>query len=150
MGIDAQIARLQEEDKELLHVTVQIEEALELAAKSDFSGHLKSMLELRTLDPGFAKIAQHCHMGKETVTALLATKEESAQAKRIEEQHQEIMKALKSFREELSFATADRTMAMVIPGMDLVNQLRQHIVYEQELLGRAEELVSIPAGIGAR
>jgi len=55
---------------------------------------------------------------------------------RIDAEHEQIIRAVMNFREELKFATADRTMAMILPGMDVVKRLRAHIAYEQELLGR--------------
>lgn len=46
------------------------------------------------------------------------------------------MRGVASFREELRFATSERIMAMIPPGMDVINRLRAHIAYERQLLNQ--------------
>jgi hypothetical protein len=54
--------------------------------------------------------------------------------------HLRILQAVASFKEELKCATPDRTMAMILPGMDVVKLLRDHVAFEGELLRRTAAL----------
>lgn len=54
----------------------------------------------------------------------------------IKAEHQEILRALGEFREELRFATADHTASLVGPGMELVRVLRTHVAHEERWLDR--------------
>jgi hypothetical protein len=48
------------------------------------------------------------------------------------------VRALDDFREELRFATADRTQVLRGPGMALLERLRSHMAYEESLLHKIE------------
>jgi hypothetical protein len=41
-------------------------------------------------------------------------------------------------------------MAMILPGMDVINLLRAHISYEQEMLGRIAEMRTPPKRASGR
>jgi hypothetical protein len=58
---------------------------------------------------------------------------------RINAEHEQIIRAVRNFREELKCVTTDRIMAMILSGMDVINLLRAHIAYEGEMLGRIAE-----------
>jgi hypothetical protein len=120
----------------LLGLAASIEKLLETASKNEYSERLKSLAELRSLDHGLTGIAEHCHAGNRIVESTFYENFREDERARIDAEHQQIIQAVASFREELKCATADRTMAMILPGMDLVNQLRSHISFEGELLRR--------------
>jgi hypothetical protein len=127
---------LHKEHEELLHLLERIEKALESGAKQDFSEHCKSITDLRKLNDEFLEIIDHCHGTSVFVDPAYSAFLESNERARIDAEHQEILRAVNNFREELKFATADRTMAMILPGMELIDRLRLHIAYEQGLLDR--------------
>jgi hypothetical protein len=137
---------LHKESEELLHVVQRIERALQLALEKEFSEHVKSMAELHTLDHGLAGIIEHCNAENRLVDSSEHIYGNTDERARIDSEHQEIVRAVINFREELRFATADRTMAMILPGMDLVNRLRAHIAYERELLDRIDMLPTAAGG----
>lgn len=136
MALSHRIEYLRKEHKELLNLARRIEEALEAASKNDVAEHLKSLNELRSLEHGLTGIVEHCHAEDRIVESTYHQSLQQDERDRINAEHEQIIRAVTNFREELKFATTDRTMAMILPGMDVVNLLRAHIAYEQEMLGR--------------
>ncbi len=123
----------------LLDLAASIEKLLETSSKNDYDERLKSLTELRSLDHGLTGIVEHCHAGNRIVDSTYYQNFRETERARVNAEHEQIVQLVGNFREELKCATADRTMAMILPGMDLVNQLRSHISFERELLGRVAE-----------
>jgi hypothetical protein len=144
MALRERIRYLRREHEELLHLADRIEKMLESVSKNHFGGHLKSLSELRSLEHGLAGIVEHCHAENRIVESTYREHLQRDETARIDAEHEQIIRAVMNFREELKFATADRTMAMILPGMDVVNRLWAHIAYERELLGRIAELEDAP------
>ena len=136
MALRDRIKYLRKEQHELLHLADRVEKLLESASKNDFAEHQKSLSELILLEPGFAGIVDHCHPENRIVESTYREYLQPDECARIVTEHEQIIRAVTNFGEELKFATADRTEAMILPGMDVVNQLRSHIAYEQKLLDR--------------
>ncbi len=131
---------LREEQEELLRLADKIEKMLDLASNNDFTEHLKSINELRSLAHGLTGIAEHCHAGDRIVESAYYQALPQAARTRLDAEHEQIILAVKTFREELQFATADRTLAMVVPGMEVVDRLRAHIAFEREAFGKVGEV----------
>ncbi|MGB9466179.1 MAG: hypothetical protein WBR10_13790 [Candidatus Acidiferrum sp.] len=127
---------LRTEHGELLNLACEIEKMLELASKNDFAEHLKSLNDLPSLERGLARIVKHCRVNDRIIASTYKYSLQQAERDRIAAEHGQIIQAVTNFREELKFATADRTMAMILPGMDVVNRLRSHIAYEREMVDR--------------
>jgi uncharacterized protein YkvS len=136
MALRERIEYLRKEHQELLHLASRIDKMLETASKNDFAEHLKSLNELRSFEHGLAGIVEHCHSENRIVESTYHENLREEECARIDAEHKQIIRAVSNFREELKFATVDRTMAMILPGLDLVNLLRAHIAYERELLDR--------------
>jgi hypothetical protein len=130
---------LQEEHEELLNLAAKIERLLDSASKQNFSEHTQSLGELRSLEHRFAGIVEHCHPGDRLVESLDVSRLRPEERARIQAEHEQIIRVVDNFREELKFATADRVMAMILPGMDVVKWLRAHVAYERDVLGRAAQ-----------
>jgi hypothetical protein len=130
------IQSLRKEHEKLLHLVGGIEKMLELASKNVFSEHLKSLKGLQSLEPGLASVEKHCHAEERTIERTFQHSLQDDERARIDAEHEQIIAAVTNLREELKSATADRTMAMILPGMDVVKRLRAHIAYEREMLGR--------------
>jgi hypothetical protein len=139
MTLRHRIEYLRKEHEELLHLADRIEKMLESASKNDFAEHLKSLTGLRSLQHGLTGIVEHCHAEDRIVESTYHHSLQPEERARIDAEHEQIIRTVADFREELKFATTDRTMAMIIPGMDLINRLRVHIAYEREMLGRIAE-----------
>lgn len=140
MALSHRIEYLRKEHKELLNLARRIEEALEAASKNDVAEHLKSLNELRSLEHGLTGIVEHCHAEDRIVESTYHRSLQQDERDRINTEHEHLIRAVTNFREELKFATTDRTMAMILPGMDVINLLRAHISYEREMLGRIAAL----------
>ena len=136
MALHHRIEYLRKEHQELLNLADRIEKLLESASKRDFSEHVKSLTELRSLEHGLAGIVEHCRAEDRIIESTYHQYLQPDERARVDTEHEELIRLATNFREELKCATADRTMAMILPGMDVVKWLRAHISYEQELLGR--------------
>jgi hypothetical protein len=144
MALRHRIQYLRKEHEELLHLADRIEKMLESASKNDFAEHLKSLTGLRSLEHGLAGIVEHCHAEDRIIESTYHHYLQQDERARIDAEHEQIIRAVTNFREELKCATTDQTMAMILPGMDVVRRLRAHIAYEGELLGRIAELGNPP------
>lgn len=136
MELRHRVEYLRQEHAELLSLAARIERLLESASKNNFSEHLKSLTELRSLEHGLAGIVEHCHAENRIIESTYRRYLQPDERARIDTEHEQIIRFVTSFREELRYATVDRTMAMILPGMDVVKWLRAHIAYERELLDR--------------
>ena len=139
---------LRKEHEELSHLADKIERSLEIASTHDSSRHQKILNELRGLEHGMTGIVEHCHAADRLVESELYKDLPAEKLARIAREHLRIKEAIGSFREELKFATPDRTMAMILPGMDVVKLLRDHIAFENGVFGRARRNEG-PRGISA-
>ncbi len=136
MAQNYRIQHLRKEHENFLRLAHTIEKMLELAAKNVFALHLKALKGRQSLDRGLSSIEKHCQIGGSKLDSIYQNTMQREERERIDAEHAQILETIESFREELKCATADRTMAMILPGMDVVNRLRTHIAYERELLAR--------------
>jgi hypothetical protein len=144
MALRHLIQYLRTEHQALLNLATRLDKLLTSASKNDFAEHSKSLSALRSLDRGLLGVVRHCSQQDDDVeSAYLHYLHQDARV-RIADEHEHLIHAVTNFREELKCATPDRTMAMILPGMDVVNRLRAHIAYEQEMLGRIMELSVSP------
>jgi len=136
MALLDRLEHVRTEHEQLLNLADEIEKVLELASKKDFAEHLKSLNRLPSLEHGLARTVKHCQMKDRIIDSTYHFSLQQAERERIAAEHEQIIQAAANFREELKFVTADRTMAMIVPGMDLVNRLRAHIAFEREMVDR--------------
>lgn len=140
MALRHLIEYLRTEHQALLNLAVRLDKLLTSASKNDFAEHTRSLSALRSLDRGLRRAVRHCSKQDPVVESACLHYLYQHEHARITDEHEHLIRAVTNFREELKCATPDRTMAMILPGMDVVNRLRAHIAYEQELLGRIMEL----------
>jgi hypothetical protein len=140
MALLDRMEHLRKEHKKLVSLIDGIEEMLELASKNVFSEHLKGLKGLRSLAHGLSGVEKHCNAKDSTIDSTFLHSLQEEERARIQAEHEQIRRAVNNFREELKYATADRTMALILPGMDLVNRVCAHIAYEREMLARAVPL----------
>ena len=134
MALRDRIGYLRKEHKELLQLTDEIESALAVGSKAEFPEHQECLNKLRGLEHGFQGIEEHCHAEERVVESTYHHYANSAERLRLNAEHADIERALADFREELRFATADRTATLRGPGVALVTRLRAHIAHEERLL----------------
>ena len=140
MALRHLIQYLRIEHQGLLNLAARLDKLLTSASKNDFAEHAKSLSALRSLERGLLGVVRHCSEHDSVVESAYLHYLHQHEHARIAEEHEHLIRAVNNFREELKCATPDRTMAMIIPGMEVVNRLRAHVAYEQELLGRIMEL----------
>lgn len=136
MALLDRLERLRTEHEHLSNLAGEVEQMLELASKKDFAARLKTLSDLPALDHGLTRIVKHCRVNDRIIDSIYHSSLQQSERERIATEHEQIIQAASNFREELKFVTADRTMAMILPGMDLVNRLRAHIAFEQEMVDR--------------
>ena len=144
---------LRKEHEELLDLTEKIEKLLDIASRHDFSEHPRVLRELQSLDHHLTGIVEHCHAPDRLVESDFYQLLPAEQLARLTAEHERIRQSVANFREELKYATPDRMMAMIMPGMDVVKLLRDHIDFESGLfdrVGRRAELHRKGAGITAK
>ena len=139
MALRHRIAYLRKEHGELLRLAERIEAALRLASRPDFPEHLQCITELRALEHGFGGIVEHCHAENRILESTYHHYLDAEERGRTDAEHQDIVKGLAEFREELRFATADRTKPLIAPGTEVVNKLRTHVGLDEQLLDRIEK-----------
>ena len=149
MVLRDRIAYLRAEHAKLLELAEKISGTLALAYSTNFPERRKSLAELRGFDHSFDGIADHCHAEDRIVESVYHQYLKERERAQIHAEHQEILRALGEFREELRFATADHTASLVGPGMELVRVLRTHVADEEELLDRIAKSETSGEGIRA-
>lgn len=144
MALRHLIQYLRIEHQGLLNLATRLDKLLTAASKNDFAEHSRSLSALRSLERGLLGVVRHCSEQDRDVESTYLHYLHQDERARIAEEHEQLVRAVTNFREELKCATPDRTMAMILPGMDVVIRLRSHISYEQEMLGRIME-VAVPS-----
>lgn len=134
MALCDRIAYLRTEHAKLLELAENVPRRLALASSTKFPERQKSLAGLRAFNHAFDGIAEHCHAENRIVESIYRRYLKERERAQIKAEHQEILRALGEFREELRFATADRTRSLVAPGTELVNILRRHVAHEEEWL----------------
>jgi hemerythrin-like domain-containing protein len=136
MALRHRIQYLRREHEALLHLVDGIDKMLALASKNEFAARSKGLIGLRSLEHGLGGVVEHCHAEDRIVESTFHHSLPPDERTRIAVEHKQVLRAVTDFREELKFATADRTLAMIPPAVELVNRLRAHIAYEREMLDR--------------
>lgn len=139
MALRDRIAYLRKELREMLGFAEKIQSSLTFVSSKDFPERQRSLAALRELEHGLRSIEEHCHVDDRAVESTLHHFAGEAARRRMESEHAAIVRAVADFREELRFATADRTDGLRAPGLALLGQLRPHILYEENLLKAIEK-----------
>ena len=154
MALRHRIQYLRKEHEALMQLVDKIEEMLSLASNKEYADRLKGLTGLRSFEHALAGVVEHCHAEDRIVESTYHHSLQPDERMRIAAEHEQILRSVADFREELKFATADQTLAMSPLGLDMINRLRAHIAYEREMLGRIAKFGSRPkaarAGKGAR
>jgi len=132
--------RLRKEHLEILRLTERFEEALSLASREDFTARHIGLAELRTLQHGLIGISQHCSSEDGLLESEYHRYLDAQKYERIRAQHEGITRLIASLLRELPFVTADSVVDAVPRGEDLVQRIREHVAYEEEMLGYIEDL----------
>lgn len=140
MATAQRVDYLRMERERILDVAGKIEKALLLISKTEFTDRLSGILRLRELDHSILGIAEHCHSENRLVESTYHHFLDADEWARIKAEHEKLLRLVSAFRVELRFATADLTNGLEPAGRELIDELRAHVAYEQQLLGMIERL----------
>jgi len=139
MRVRDRISYLRGEHAKLLQHADSLTRSLELASSPEFPEQQQGLARLRRCCRFFDGIAEHCHAEHRVVESVYQLYLNKTECARVAAEHRRLLRLLADFREELLFATADRTASLVDPGTQLANSLRTHIAHEQGLLRQIAE-----------
>ena len=133
---------LRKEHLEILRLTERIQDALSLASRDEFAARQKGLADLRALHHGLLGICQHCGSEDGVMESEYHHHLGGQQYEMIKAQHQGISRNISGFLRELPLVTADSVVDVVPRGTDLVDLIREHIAYEEEMLGCIESSIT--------
>jgi hemerythrin-like domain-containing protein len=134
--------QLRKEHLEILRLTEKIQDALSLASREEFAARQKGLADLRGLHHGLLGICQHCGSEDGLLESEYHHHLDGPKYELINTQHQGIFRNINSFLRELPLVTADSVVDVVPRGIDLVDRIREHIEYEEEMLGYIESSIT--------
>jgi hypothetical protein len=140
MALRDSSATLRKEHLEILRLANSLEEALALASHEDFSARQKGLADLRALHHGLVGICQHCCSEDGVLESEYHHYLDGENYEQINTQHTRIHRLISNFLKDLPFATADSIAETALPGKELVDQIRQHVAYEEQMLDYIEGL----------
>jgi len=114
------------------------EGALGLAAGDDSDTRCAGLRQLQAMEGKIVEIWEHCRKEEDDSGSPLFRFAEPADCERMKEEHFRLYRANYEFRKEMEFTTSSFTEDLVLQGQRLLAALREHIAFEEELLGRFE------------
>jgi hemerythrin-like domain-containing protein len=133
---------LRKEHLEILRLTQEVQDALSLASREEFAARQKGLADLRALHHGLLGICQHCGSEDGVLESEYHHHLDGQKYEIINAQHRGISRDIQSFLRELPLVTADSVVDVVPRGSDLVDLIREHIAYEEEMLGFIESSIT--------
>jgi len=142
MKLIPRVEYLRKEHQGLLELARRIEAGLELASGDAVRDHELGLSQLRENEHRLNGVVEHCHAEERIVESTLHEYAAENERAIIEEEHQDLLRKLSTFRDELRFATVDRLQSTSIAGYEFVRTLQTHVARESELLDQivAKEL----------
>lgn len=138
MASSNSVEYIQKEHLEILRLADKIAGALELASKQDFESRRKGLAELRTTREGLLGIRQHCGSEDAILESDFHHYLDKPQYDQLRAQHTAITRLAAGLLRELSYATAD-SVAELCPSIEeLVEKIREHVAYEEDMLWHVE------------
>jgi len=129
---------IQREHLELLRLADKLAGALALAAKPDFESRLQGLTELRASQHGLLGVRQHCGSEDGILESDFHHYLDPEQYLRLCTQHSVISRLVTILLRELPYATADSVPELYEPGLELLDQLREHIAFEEDMIWHVE------------
>jgi hypothetical protein len=125
---------VQKEHLEIVRLADKIADALALASKEDFQSRQQGLVGLRTLREGLVGVLQHCHAEEGMLESDFHHYLDAQQYGRLRSQHQSIARTTASLLRELPYVTADSVRDLCGPGQELLEEIREHVAYEADML----------------
>ena len=138
MDLGSRLGYLQAEHEEILRFLDDWEGALKLARYELDAERLKGLCLLREAEAKLIAIQEHCHAEERAAESPFPIYLDHTTMAQLAQEHERLRLLTNDFLRELNFATLLRTDELVRLGTELLEQLRQHIAYETELLKHIE------------
>jgi len=130
---------IQKEHLEIVRLAEKIADALALVSKDDFAARRTGLVALRSTRDGLLGILQHCHADDSIVETDFHRYLDANQYGQLRAQHAAISRLVAGLLRELPYVTADTVVDLRTTGEELLEQIRQHIAYEADMLWRVED-----------
>jgi hemerythrin-like domain-containing protein len=142
MNLHTQLEYFHGEHDEI-HVALNAwEAALQRVGSADDAERRKGLMQLRELKEQIRRIQEHCHREEQQFESSFQMYLDGSALGRLRGEHDELARLTSSFLTELDFASVLRTGEVVARGGELIELLRKHINYEDQLLTQIEERIS--------
>jgi hemerythrin-like domain-containing protein len=129
---------VQKEHLEILRVTERLADALALAAKEDFRSRQDALEQLRDLRQRLVGISQHCNAENSLVESDFHHFLDATDYDQLRKQERNIARIIAGMLRELPYATADSVAELCAPGLELLEKIREHITFEEEMLWKVD------------
>ncbi|HTQ84718.1 MAG TPA: hemerythrin domain-containing protein [Candidatus Solibacter sp.] len=129
---------IQREHLEIVRLADKFAEALALTSSKNFEARQKGLAELRALRPGLLGISQHCREEDSILETDFRHYLDAEQYDKLQREHQSITRLVGCLLRELPYVTADSASDLCPTGEELLEQIHEHIAYEQDMLWRVE------------
>jgi len=133
------IEYIQKEHLEIVRLADKIAGALALASKDDFTERQKGLVELRSLQHGLLGVSQHCCAEDSILETDFHHYLDANQYDRLLKEHQAITRLVGSLLRELPYVTADSIRDLCPEGEQLLERIREHVAFEQDMLWQVED-----------
>ena len=130
---------IQKEHLEIVRLADKVAQALALASKDDFSARQEGLAELRALQHGLLGISQHCSAEDGILESDFHHYLDAKDYSHLRDEHAAITRIVAGLLRELPYVTADSITELCPVGEDLLERIREHVAFEQEMLWRIAE-----------
>jgi hypothetical protein len=139
MDLRSQLDYFRKEHEDIQRFVEDWEDALKLAASEDDADRLRALAQLRQMETVLLGIREHCRAEQRTVESRLRAHQDDVSRVRLAQEHELLRQLTNDYLRELQFATLSRTGEVARLGIELLEQLRNHIAYETALLKQIED-----------
>jgi hypothetical protein len=129
---------VQKEHLEMLKIADRLAEALGLAGKQDFRSRQDGLAELRGLQQGLVGISQHCNAENGLLESDFHHYLEAKNYDQLRTQHRQIARLIAGLLREMPYTTADSVVELSGDGVQLLEEIREHVAFEEEMLWKVE------------
>jgi hypothetical protein len=134
MDLHRALQEAHEEHADILDFLNIWEEALQLAASEDCDVRCTALRQLQAMEGKIVEIWEHCHKEEDDPEEPLFRLASPPDRERLKDEHFQLYRDNYEFRREMEFTTSSFTGDLVAKGQRLLEELRSHIAFEEELL----------------
>lgn len=138
MDLNRAFQEAHEEHAGILEFLKIWEKALQLIASDDCDTRCMGLRQLQAMEGKIVEIWEHCHKEEDDPEEPLFRFAAAPDRERLKDEHFQLFRENYEFRREMGFTTSSFTRDLIQKGQGLLEALRAHIAFEEELLRRFE------------